>query len=40
LPKVEVFSGDADQCLAKVQETVNKGTFGKTVLRHPFEASI
>ncbi|KAM0705846.1 hypothetical protein Q7P35_007206 [Cladosporium inversicolor] len=36
LPKVEVFSGDADECLAKVQETVNKGAFGKVVLQHPF----
>ncbi|GAB7335734.1 hypothetical protein MBLNU13_g08031t1 [Cladosporium sp. NU13] len=40
LPKVEVFSGDADGCLVKVQETVDKGAFGKTVLRHPFEALI
>jgi NADPH:quinone reductase-like Zn-dependent oxidoreductase len=29
LPKVEVFSGDAYQCLAKVQETVAKGAFGR-----------
>lgn len=36
LPQVEVFSGDADECLAKVQETVNKGAFGKVVLQHPF----
>lgn len=36
LPKVEDFSGDADECLAKVQETVNKGSFGKVVLQHPF----
>jgi NADPH:quinone reductase-like Zn-dependent oxidoreductase len=36
LPKVEVFTGDADECLAKVQETVDKGAFGKVVLQHPF----
>jgi NADPH:quinone reductase-like Zn-dependent oxidoreductase len=40
LPKVGVFSGNADECLAKVQETVDKGAFGKTVLRHPFSASV
>jgi NADPH:quinone reductase-like Zn-dependent oxidoreductase len=39
LPKVEVFSGNADGCLAKVQETVDKGAFGKIVLQHPFGAS-
>ena len=40
LPKVDIFSGDADECLAKVQETVNKGAFGKTVLQHPFSAPV
>jgi NADPH:quinone reductase-like Zn-dependent oxidoreductase len=39
LPKVEVFSGDAGECLAKVQETVDKGAFGKVVLQHPFKDS-
>lgn len=39
LPKVEVFTGDADECLAKVQETVDKGAFGKVVIQHPFKGS-
>jgi NADPH:quinone reductase-like Zn-dependent oxidoreductase len=39
LPKVEVFNGDAGECLAKVQETVDKGAFGKVVLQHPFKKS-
>lgn len=40
LPKVEVLSGSAGECLVKVQETVDKGAFGKTVLQHPFSASV
>ena len=40
LPKVEIFSGDADECLGKVRETVGKGVFGKTVLQHPFGCSV
>jgi NADPH:quinone reductase-like Zn-dependent oxidoreductase len=35
LPEVGVFDGDADECLAKIQETVDKGAFWKVVLQHP-----
>ena len=36
LRKVDFFGGDGDECLGKVQEIVDKGAFGKTVLQHPF----
>ena len=36
LPKVEVFKGNAEECLAKVLEVEQKTPYGKTVLQHPF----
>ena len=36
LPKVEVFKGNAEECLAKVLEVEQKTPYGKTVLQRPF----